>query len=163
MKKKLLVTVGNPMMGDDAAGSLLAQKIRRAPLERWEALEGGSAPENTLYLIREIAPEQVLVIDAADMDLSPGEIRLIGMDEIEDPFLISTHTLPLSYLMQALREFVPEVDMVGIQPRVVAFGYPISIEVRQAVEHVYDGLQRDEIAWERLLAAPCSPELEECP
>lgn len=150
MKKKLVVTVGNPMMGDDAAGSLLARKMQQAPLEKWDAFDGGSAPENYLYLIREIAPEQVLVIDAADMDLAPGAIRLIGSDKIEDPFLMTTHTLPLSYLMQALREFVPQVEMIGIQPRVVAFGFPISIEVQQAVGQVYAGLQQAEFTWECL-------------
>ena len=138
------------MMGDDAAGALLARKMQQAPLEKWDALDGGSAPENCLYQIREIAPEQVLVIDAADMDLTPGEIRLIGADKIEDPFLMTAHTLPLSYVMQALREFVPQVEMIGIQPRVVAFGYPISIEVQQAVDRVYADLQHDEVAWQSL-------------
>ena len=126
-------------------------------------MDGGSAPENYLYLIREIAPEQVLVVDAADMDLAPGEVRLIGMEEIDDPFLITTHTLPLSYLMQSLREFVPKVDLVGIQPYVVAFGYPVSMEVQQAVERVYDCLRRNEIAWERLSPVTNSAGLEEWP
>jgi hydrogenase 3 maturation protease len=150
MKKKMVVTVGNQLMGDDAAGPLLARKIQQTPLENWEALDGGSTPENCLHLIRAAAPEQVLVIDAADMDLAPGAIRLIGSDKIEDPFLMTTHTLPLSYLMQALQEFVPQVEMIGIQPRVVAFGYPISIEVQQAVSQVYAGLQQDQLAWESL-------------
>lgn len=148
MKKKLILTVGNPMMGDDGAGPLLARKIQQAPLETWEALDGGSAPENCLYLVREAAPEQVLVVDAADMDLAPGEIRLIAADRIEDPLWMTTHTLPLSYLVQALREFVPKVDLVGIQPRVVAFGYPLSTEVARAVGRVYDGLRQDEFTWE---------------
>ncbi len=34
MKKKLVVTVGNGMMGDDAAGPLLAEKLKLAPLNR---------------------------------------------------------------------------------------------------------------------------------
>jgi hydrogenase 3 maturation protease len=150
MKKKLILTVGNPMMGDDAAGSLLAQRIKRAPLDAWDVLDGGSAPENVLYSIREMAPEQVLVIDAADMDLVPGEVRLIGAEKLEDPFLMTTHTLPLSYLVQSLREFVPQVDLVGIQPQVVAWGYPVSNEVRQAVDQVYEGLKQDGFVWDSL-------------
>jgi len=150
MKKKLVVTVGNPMMGDDAAGPLLAQKMQQLPVDAWDALDGGSAPENYLHVIREAAPEQVLVVDAADMALAAGAIRLIGIDKIEAPFLMTTHTLPLSYLVQSLREFVPKVDLVGIQPQVVAFGYPVSAEVKQAVGRVYDSLQRDEFAWECL-------------
>jgi hydrogenase 3 maturation protease len=154
MKKKLVFTVGNQMMGDDAAGPLLAQKMQSAPVENWEALDGGSAPENCLYLIREAAPEQVLVIDAADMDLPPGEIRRIGTDRLEDPFLMTTHTLPLSYLVQSLREFVPKVDLVGIQPQTVAFGYPLSAEVKRAVRRLYEDLRQDETAWECLESAP---------
>ena len=150
MKKKLVVTVGNPMMGDDAAGSLLARAMQRAPLEEWEVLEGGSAPENYLYLIREIAPEQILVVDAADMDLRPGEVRLIRAGTLEDPFLMTTHTLSLAYLVQCLQELATKVDLVGIQPRVVAFGYPVSAEVKQAVERVYEDLKQADLSWERL-------------
>lgn len=150
MKKKLVVTVGNGMMGDDAAGPLLAEKLKMAPLNGWETLNGGSAPENSLFLIREMAPEQVLIIDAADMDLAPGEIRLISDDRIEDPFFMTTHTLPLTYLMQSLREFVPKVDLLGIQPDVVAFGYPVSASVKLAVDRVYECLGQTECNWECL-------------
>ncbi|MEW6401858.1 MAG: hydrogenase maturation peptidase HycI [Chloroflexota bacterium] len=147
MKKKLVVTVGNRMMGDDAAGPLLAQKMRSTPLEGWDVLDGGSAPENCLYLVREMAPEHVLVIDAADMDLAPGEIRLIGTEKLEDPFLMTTHTLPLSYFVQSLREFVPQVDLIGVQPQIVAFGFPVSAEVTRAVDDLYEGLKHSEVGW----------------
>jgi hydrogenase 3 maturation protease len=147
MKKKLMLAVGNTLMGDDAAGPLLAQAMQRAPLPAWEALDGGSAPENCLHLVRAAAPEQVLLVDAADMDLAPGEIRLIEPGRLEDPFLLTTHTLPLSYLAQSLREFVPQVALLGIQPQVVAFGYPVSAEVRQAVGRIYADLKRDDCGW----------------
>jgi hydrogenase 3 maturation protease len=150
MKKRLVLTVGSQMMGDDAAGPLLAQTLRRAPLEGWEVLDGGSAPENCLHQIRQRAPEGVLVVDAADMDLSPGEIRRIDVDQLDDPYLLSTHTLPLSYLVQSLRESVPEVELIGIQPREVAFGYPVSPEVKRAVRQVYEALGQPDFAWELL-------------
>ena len=147
MKKKLVLTVGNQMMGDDAAGPLLAQRMQRVPLGNWELLDGGATPENVLYSIREMNPDQVLVIDAADMDLTPGEVRLISTEKLEDPFLMTTHTLPLSYLVESLREFVPQVDLVGIQPQIVAWGYPVSKEVKQAVEQVYEDLKQDDFVW----------------
>ena len=34
--------------------------------------------------------------------------------------------MPLTFLLEALREFVPQVDLLGIQPELVAFGYPMS-------------------------------------
>jgi hydrogenase 3 maturation protease len=150
MKKKLVLTVGNGMMGDDGAGPLLAQMIRKAPLVAWEILNGGAAPENCLHQLRELAPEQILVVDATDMGLSPGEIRLVDEERIALDFWMTTHTLPLTYLMQSIREFVPKVDLLGIQPDIVAFGYPMSTSVQQAVEGIYSRLEKNEWMWECL-------------
>jgi hydrogenase 3 maturation protease len=148
--KNLVLTVGNGMMGDDAAGPLLAQMLRRDPLDHWDVLDGGSVPENLLHQIREISPDLVLVVDSADMDLEPGEIRRIQPEKIHDPFFITTHSLPLTYLMQSLGEFVQNVEMIGIQPDVVAFGYPLSASVEQAVAVVYESLKQDCIHFDNL-------------
>ena len=146
MKNKLVFTVGNEMMGDDAAGPLLARMIDRSPLDDWAFLDGGNIPENFVFKIREMEPEWVIIVDAAEMNLQAGEFRLINKDEIGSVFLMTTHSLPLTYLMEAIGEFVPRVEMIGIQPEVVAFGYPVSPKVKLAVERVYDWLeQRSEI------------------
>jgi hydrogenase 3 maturation protease len=150
MKKKLVLTVGNGMMGDDAAGPLLAQMIRKFPLAAWDILNGGAAPENCLHQLRQLSPEQVLVVDATEMGLSPGEIRLVDEKRIDCDFWMTTHTLPLVYLIQSIREFVPKVDLLGIQPEVVAFGYPISTSVQQAIEKIFAGLEKNEWMWEHL-------------
>lgn len=143
----LLLSVGNGLMGDDGAGVLLAQMLREQPLEEWTALNGGSAPENILHCIREMEPSRVLVVDAADMDLPPGSVRLIHAERLDDPFLMTTHTLPLTFLAESLSEFVPQVDLLGIQPRMIAFGYPMSEEVRAAVEQVYADLKNGATDW----------------
>lgn len=154
MIKKLVLTVGNPMMGDDAAGSLLARAMLDSPIDGWAIIDGGSAPENYLHRIREMRPDHVLVVDATDMDLAPGEIRLIPAEKLDDPFLVTTHTLPLSYLIQSLRETIIRVDLLGIQPKVVAFGFPVSPEVRQAVGTIYENLKHDNPVWEVLVFLP---------
>ena len=148
MKKQLVLTVGNGMMGDDGAGALLAQMLREAPVQDWEVLNGGAAPENILHRVRELAPERVLLVDAADMDLPPGSIYRIQEDRLDDPFLFTTHTLPLTFLIQSLREFVPQVELLGIQPEVVAFGFPMSPAIKQAVAQVYADLKAGKTDWE---------------
>jgi len=150
MTKRLVLTVGNTMMGDDAAGPLLAQAMVGSPVDGWDVLDGGSVPENCLHRIREMAPDHVLVVDAADMDLAPGEIRIISDEKLDDPFLMTTHTLPLSYLIQSLRESTSRVELLGIQPQVVAFGFPVSPEVKQAVGSVYENLKQADPAWDYL-------------
>lgn len=148
MKKNLLLTVGNGMMGDDGAGVLLAQMLQKDPLDNWEVINGGAAPENALHRVRESAPKRVLLVDAADMDLPPGSIRRLQDERLEDPFMFTTHTLPLTFLIESLREFVPQVDMLGIQPQVVAFGYPMSAEVKEAAAQIYQDLKSGNEAWE---------------
>lgn len=138
------------MMGDDAAGLLLARLVRQAPLADWELLQGGAMPENYLHQVRCLAPEQVLIVDAAEMGLLPGAVRLVGEEQIDSPELLTTHTLPLTFLIQALREFVPQVALLGIQPEIVAFGYPVSLAVQRAVEQVYTRLAQHDCTWETL-------------
>jgi hydrogenase 3 maturation protease len=143
----VLLTVGNGMMGDDGAGVLLAQMLSDTPLDGWSVVNGGSAPENVVHRIREMDATRVLVVDAADMDLEPGTIRRIDADKLDDPFLMTTHTLPLTFLIESLREFVPQVDLLGIQPTIVAFGFPMSEEVRTAVGQVYADLKNSKLDW----------------
>ena len=141
MTRGLVLTVGNEMMGDDGAGPTLARMLERSPLEGWEVLDGGSAPENCVFKIREIGPDQVLIVDAADMELPVGDARMIDRGQIGSLALMTTHALPLSFLMEALEEFVPRVELIGIQPEAVAFGVPMSAQVQAAVERVYRWLK----------------------
>ncbi len=139
--KGLVITVGNSLMGDDGAGPLLARLLVSSPLSDWEVIDGKSAPENCLHQVRKINPELVVVVDAAEMGLAPGSIRLLSEDYIADQFIFTTHDLPLTFFLLALKEIAPRVCFVGIQPKVVAFGYPLSREVREAVETVYEQLK----------------------
>jgi hydrogenase 3 maturation protease len=144
----ILLAVGNGLMGDDGAGVLLSQMLQADPLDGWTTINGGSTPENVLHQIRDLHASRVLVVDAADMDLPPGSIRRIAAERLEDPFLMTTHTLPLSFLVESLREVVPQVDMIGIQPGVVAFGYPLSNEVCMAVKQVYVDMKNGVVDWD---------------
>lgn len=129
----LILTVGNSMMGDDGAGPLLAELLMNAPAQGWAVIDGGSAPENVAHQVQAFAPQTVLIVDAADMALAPGEVRLVDDASIADMFIMTTHNLPLSFLIERLRETVPRVLFLGIQPDIVAFGFPMTEPVRNAV------------------------------
>ncbi|GAB2894186.1 hydrogenase maturation peptidase HycI [Uliginosibacterium flavum] len=137
---KVILTVGNSMMGDDGAGPLLAELLTKAPASGWTVIDGGSAPENVAHQVQELAPQLVVVVDAADINLEPGAVRLIDDACIADMFIMTTHNLPLSFLIERLRETVPEVLFLGIQPDVVVFGFPMTDPVRLAVEAIHADL-----------------------
>ncbi|EJF31093.1 MULTISPECIES: hydrogenase maturation peptidase HycI [Enterobacteriaceae] len=137
---KVLLCVGNSMMGDDGAGPLLAEKCQASPQGDWVVIDGGSAPENDVVAIRELHPELLLIVDATDMMLNPGEIRVIDPDDIAEMFMMTTHNMPLNYLVDQLKEDVGEVVFLGIQPDIVGFYYPMTEAVKAAVEQVYQRL-----------------------
>jgi len=136
----VVLTVGNSMMGDDGAGPLLAELMNRSPVPGWTAINGGSAPENVVHQVRALHPARVVVVDAADMSLAPGEIRLIDPQQIADMFIMSTHNLPLSFVIDQLTDDVAEVWFIGIQPDVVAFYFPMTEKVTAAVNTVLQRL-----------------------
>ncbi|SUI00143.1 hydrogenase 3 maturation protease [Salmonella enterica subsp. enterica serovar Typhimurium] len=82
----VLLCVGNSMMGDDGAGPLLAEMCAAQPKGNWVVIDGGSAPENDIVAIRELRPQRLLIVDATDMGLNPGEIRIIDPDDIAEMF-----------------------------------------------------------------------------
>ncbi|TBW40321.1 hydrogenase maturation peptidase HycI [Siculibacillus lacustris] len=133
----VVFTVGNALMGDDGAGPLLAERLESEPALDWEAIDGGSAPENVVHAVRRAAPDRVVLVDAADMGLAPGEIRIIDETLVAAQFLITTHAIPLDVLVASLRETIPEVIFVGIQPARVAFWETMTPPVRAAVDDLH--------------------------
>lgn len=133
----VLLCVGNSMMGDDGAGPLLASLCQQQPTGRWVVIDGGSAPENDIAAIRALKPRRLLLVDATDMGLKPGEIRIVDPDDIAEMFLMTTHNMPLNYLIDRLKEDIEEVIFLGIQPDIVGFYYPMTEPVKRAVEDIY--------------------------
>jgi len=135
-----LLCVGNSMMGDDGAGPRLAELCAERPLPGWTVVDGGAAPENDIGFLRELRPQHLVIVDATDMGLAPGEMRIINEEDIGEMFMMTTHNLPLTFLIQQLREDIPDITFVGIQPDVVAFYYPMSAVVEHAVRHLHQRL-----------------------
>ncbi len=130
-----VVGVGHELRGDDAAGMVLAQMLKSKMSEKQNALviPAGSAPENCTGLLRRFAPDLVLLIDAAQMDLEPGEIQWLEW-QATTGLSASTHALPLhmfsSYLCSELN---CEVALLGIQPASLSVGVDLSPCVRETV------------------------------
>lgn len=129
------------MMGDDGAGPYLYQLLNENPLPNWTALDGGSAPENVAHIVRELNPKLLLIFDAADMELAPGKIRIIEKDAIAEMFFMSTHNMPLNFLIEQLEQDIEKIIFVGLQPDLVSFGFPMTDTVKDSAQFMYDFLK----------------------
>jgi hydrogenase maturation protease HycI len=137
--------IGHELRGDDAAGVMVVRGLsgreNRAGRETLLLIDAGTAPENHTGALRRFQPGLVLLIDAAQMNLAPGEIRAFDAAALDsgmiDGFSASTHTLPLSLVTQYVTaELGADVLLIGIQPGDMAFGAALSPDVRRAVADV---------------------------
>ena len=139
-----IVGIGNEFNGDDAAGVLV---VRRLLARKWSAdagqvlvIDAGQAPENITAELRRFRPRVVLMIDAAQMDLAPGQIAWIDW-ETTTGMSASSHSLPLSMLARYLEaEFSCSVHLLGIQALKNDPYSDVSIAVQIAVDEISQSL-----------------------
>lgn len=144
-KKVLILGIGNRLRGDDAVGSILAESLDKQldiPI-----IDAGDVPENYLGPIEDSGADVVLVLDAADLGASPGDLSLIEMDQLKD-IGISTHTANLALLFKAIPQASrPDAVLVAIQPEQTEAGLGLSRSVdiaMRGLEQVFIRLFKDE-------------------
>lgn len=138
----LVVTVGSELRADDGLGPYLAQLLEAQPLAGIDCIDGGMVPENTTLWVRKIRPYRLILIDAAQMGLQAGEIRRIDESQVARQLYMSTHTMPLNFLIANYKEIVPQVDFIGVQPLDLEFYGEMSAPVKEAAHKLYDWLAR---------------------
>ena len=130
------------LCGDDAVGVRVAGMLRplTAGDERLLVIEAGPAPENFTGPLRRFRPDLVLLVDAAQMDKSPGAIAWLDLHST-DGVSASSHTLPLHILVSYLvAELGCGVALIGIQPEQTFADAPLTPRVQAAAQSVVQAL-----------------------
>lgn len=135
----MILGIGNQLRGDDFLGSLIAQKlIPKCDVEDSVIIDAGVVPENFTGVIKKETPSHIILIDATDMKRPPGYIKIIKKKEISQ-YNISTHAMPLSFLMKYLQQTTKaHIILIGIQPKEMELTDCVSKEVKKSVEYVVD-------------------------
>jgi len=131
-KKVLILGIGNRLCGDDAVGSILAERLMKKV--NIPVIDAGDVPENYLGPIEASGADLVLVLDAADLGASPGDLSLIEMDQLKE-IGISTHTTNLVLLFQVIPlDIRPDAVLVAIQPEQTEAGTGLSRSLELAMQ-----------------------------
>lgn len=136
-----IIGVGNEMRGDDAAGIAVVEALRPTSHEQLLILNAGTAPENFTGVLRQFAPDLVLLIDAVQMNEPPGTIRLLDTHDLES-CSGTTHSLSLHLFVSYLEtELKCKFKLLGIQVGQDTLGAELSPQVRQRVREIVQTLQ----------------------
>lgn len=122
------------MKRDDWIGcyttKILKKKLRRKGID---FIIGGVSPEAWAGKITKANPNKVIILDAVDMSLKPGQVKVIDLKKIRQT-LPTSHKPSLRILIDYLQKTTNAViKFIGIQPKNVDFGEKMSKEVKEAI------------------------------
>jgi hydrogenase 3 maturation protease len=129
-------------MGDDGVGCRVAELLRDASVA---VTDCGVAPENHLGELRHMKGT-LLIVDAVDMGLEPGETRIMTLDDVGAGVVETSHGVPLSALLAPFRDSM-EMLVLGIQPGQRELGRAPSPAVERAAVRVSESIIRGD--WRR--------------
>ncbi len=136
-RRLLVLTVGNELRGDDGLGPYLASLLREPLTGMGHVLiDAGTVPENFTGSIRKEKPSHILIVDAVQMEAEPGTSGFIERERISE-YSISTHAMPLSFLVKYLEEQGDyRIALIGIRPENLEFGRGLSPRIEGAVHEL---------------------------
>lgn len=142
-RRVALLGIGSELRQDDAAGTLVAEKLgkypkpRRAGHPQLKVFHGATAPENLTGEIKRFKPTHLILVDTVEMEEKPGTILLLDADRVGGGISFSTHKLPAKVLVDYfIKSIGCAVTIIGIQPKALEFGKPVTKHVQESVGHV---------------------------
>ena len=132
----VVLGVGSRIRRDDAVGLVLVDRLKGRVPSLVELFDCETVPESFTGPIRNLAPSHLLIIDAAELGLNPGEARVINPESILEA-RFSTHALSLSVLSEYIAsETGAKVLLIGVQPKDLQFGVGMTPELTHAAERL---------------------------
>jgi hydrogenase 3 maturation protease len=129
--------IGNREGGDDAVGPWIADQLSKCHLPHLIVIDAGILPENFTGVVKQYNPDSLILIDAIEMNLSPGDVRIVPPEKI-GLIHISTHGIPLSVLIKYFHQHIKHIILIGIQPHVMQGA--MTKQVRDGAERVVNAI-----------------------
>ena len=137
--KAVFIGMGNTLKGDDGAGIALLNKLKGKLTA--DFIDCGTVPENYLGKVVNARAETIVVLDAVELALAPGEVRILEIEDLQET-LAATHSMSPALFMRFLRERLEGSDifMLGIQPASTKLGSGLSTSVEKALVQIEESL-----------------------
>ncbi len=132
--KPVIFGMGNDINADDGIGPYIIKEL--GDTKFFITLDVGPLPENFTKKIAEMHPSHIIILDAAMIDGEPGTTDIVDSN-IVDEYIFTTHHIPISYTIQRLKAMCgAEVIIIGIKPKTLGTGEPMTKEVVEAGDAV---------------------------
>ena len=141
VERIVIAGIGNPIRFDDFVGVKIVQDLKGKVSTKVHLIECETVPESFMDEIIEIKPSHVLLIDAAMMQLKPGEVRLFDAENVTNFPAISTHMLPMRVFCEYITKMTGgKLVLLLIEPKNVDFGEGLTPQIEASAVQIVDFL-----------------------
>ena len=144
----VILCIGNRYGGDDGVGPYIANNLKNQENNNFYIIDSGIIPENYTSVIKKLNPKNLIIIDAVEMNLKPGDIRIIKKEKI-GLMHISTHNIPISLLINYLEKYIKNIYFIGIQSK--RMSGELSKEVKKSADLLINYLKKRKIEMIKIL------------
>ncbi|MFH1380831.1 MAG: hydrogenase maturation protease [Candidatus Omnitrophota bacterium] len=146
MNKTLIVGVGSILRADDGIGARVIDELEKSSLPKDVELHAGDI--SGLDLLKYFhGYRNIIIIDAADMKLEPGSIKVFNLSEIKksnfnDKF--STHGMALleTLTLAEKLDLGYDIKIVGIQPLNTGFDLKLSSLIESRIPEIIGAIKK---------------------
>jgi hydrogenase maturation protease len=148
---RYLIGIGNFSRADDGIGLRLIERVVEAGLDRgFEAVNLADEGLRLLFYLHE-GTEKIVIVDAVEMGLPPGEYRLFRPEDVastKETKRLTTHESDILAILDFARSLgyrLPPITILGIQPGDLGPCPELSPALRERFD-IYLGAALDEVA-----------------
>ena len=134
-KKTVIIGLGNIYRKDDSVGLYIVKNIKKR--DNFLIFSNENALlEDYIDSIIKFSPEKIIIFDTADFKGAPGEIKKITIDDLNNIKNYSTHTIPIYFIFNYIKEYLPKIEIIiyAIQPKDIGYGIDINNDVLIAAD-----------------------------
>ena len=140
-----IIGFGNIFMSDDAVGIKIIEELERTDFCSYfnnvKIIDGSTSGIDLLFTLDNL--DKVIIVDAVDAGQADGEVVKFKLSDISNMpgktvKSFSLHDLRLEEvfaLMKSLK-MTPDITIIGIKPKVIAFGDKLSPEIECRIPEI---------------------------
>ena len=134
---RYLIGIGNYSQADDGIGLRIVEHIAHNGLDRgFEAIDLADEGISLLFYLND-ETEKILLVDAVDLGLPPGEYRLFRPEDVQstkDMRRLTTHESDILAILKFAKSLgyrLPPITILGIQPGDLSPGMELSTTLQE--------------------------------
>ena len=138
--KVIIIGIGNLLLMDDGIGVHTINELEEHDLPRSiEIYDGGTGGFKLIDLMHGAA--RVIFIDAVDTGKAPGTITTFESKDVRSIYPKKRYSLHDTDLLEVIKmvellDNPPEIEIVGVQPKIINYGTTLSKELRDAMPDI---------------------------